>query len=84
MERSCLLKIDGKVVERPQHMLMRVAVDIHGDNIDAAIETYDLLSQISSHMHHQLSLMLLLLDLNCQVAFCLQWRVILLKEFMIL
>ena len=45
LERSYLLKKDGKVVERPQQMLMRVAVGIHGDNIDAAIETYDLLSQ---------------------------------------
>ena len=43
--RSYLLKIKGKVVERPQQMLMRVAVGIHGDDIDAAIETYDLLSQ---------------------------------------
>merc|ERR1719331_2565294 len=45
LERSYLLKIDGKVVERPQHMLMRVAVGIHGNDIDAAIETYDPLSQ---------------------------------------
>ena len=45
LERSYLLKIDGKVVERPQHMLMRVSVGIHGRDIDAAIETYDLLSQ---------------------------------------
>merc|ERR1719370_1784512 len=45
LERSYLLKIDGKCVERPQQMLMRVAVGIHGDNIDEAIETYDLLSQ---------------------------------------
>ena len=44
-ERSYLLKKDGKVVERPQQMLMRVAVGIHGEDIDAAIETYDLLSQ---------------------------------------
>ena len=43
--RSYLLKKDGKVVERPQQMLMRVAVGIHGEDIDAAIETYDLLSQ---------------------------------------
>lgn len=35
----------GKVVERPQHMLMRVAVGIHGDDIDAAIETYNLMSE---------------------------------------
>ena len=33
LERSYLLKIDGKVVERPQHMLMRVAVGIHGEDI---------------------------------------------------
>lgn len=43
--RSYLLKIDGKVVERPQHMLMRVSVGIHGDDIDAAIETYNMLSE---------------------------------------
>lgn len=45
LERSYLLKIDKKVVERPQHMLMRVAVGIHGEDIDAAIETYELLSK---------------------------------------
>lgn len=45
LERSYLLKIKGKVVERPQHMLMRVAVGIHGEDIEAAIETYNLLSE---------------------------------------
>jgi len=45
LERSYLLKNKGKVVERPQHMLMRVAVGIHGEDIDAAIETYNMLSQ---------------------------------------
>jgi len=45
LERSYLLKIDGKPVERPQQMLMRVAIGIHGEDIDAAIETYDMLSQ---------------------------------------
>ncbi|XP_077287066.1 ribonucleoside diphosphate reductase large subunit [Arctopsyche grandis] len=45
LERSYLLKINGKVVERPQHMLMRVAVGIHGESIDEAIETYNLLSE---------------------------------------
>jgi ribonucleoside-diphosphate reductase alpha chain len=45
LERSYLLRIDGKVAERPQHMLMRVAVGIHKDDIDAAIETYNLLSE---------------------------------------
>lgn len=45
LERSYLLRMDGKVVERPQYMLMRTAVGIHGDDIDAAIETYNLMSQ---------------------------------------
>ncbi|MBM3176516.1 MAG: ribonucleoside-diphosphate reductase subunit alpha [Bacteroidetes bacterium] len=45
MERSYLMKIDGKIVERPQHLLMRVAVGIHGEDIPAAIETYNLLSE---------------------------------------
>lgn len=45
LERSYLIKLDGKPVERPQHMLMRVAVGIHMDDIDAVIETYNLLSE---------------------------------------
>ncbi|WAC10421.1 ribonucleoside-diphosphate reductase subunit alpha [Dyadobacter pollutisoli] len=45
LEKSYLLKVDGKIVERPQHMLMRVAVGIHQDDVQAAIETYHLLSE---------------------------------------
>ncbi|MBW8050385.1 MAG: ribonucleoside-diphosphate reductase subunit alpha [Cytophagales bacterium] len=45
LERSYLLRMDGKVVERPQHMLMRVALGIHKADIDTAIETYELLSE---------------------------------------
>ncbi|XP_073949324.1 ribonucleoside-diphosphate reductase large subunit-like isoform X2 [Choristoneura fumiferana] len=45
LERSYLLKIDNKVAERPQHMLMRVSIGIHGEDIDAAINTYNLLSE---------------------------------------
>lgn len=45
LERSYLLRVNGKVVERPQHMLMRVAIGIHKSNIDAAIQTYHLLSE---------------------------------------
>lgn len=45
LERSYLLKLDGKVVERPQHMLMRVAVGIHHEDIDSVIDTYNLLSE---------------------------------------
>ena len=45
LERSYLMKLEGKIVERPQHMLMRVAVGIHQDDIKAAIETYHLMSE---------------------------------------
>ncbi len=45
LERSYLMKADGHIVERPQHLLMRVAVGIHGEDIEAAIETYNLLSE---------------------------------------
>ena len=43
LERS-YLRLDGKVAERPQHMIMRVAVGIHSDDIEKAIETYNLMS----------------------------------------
>ncbi len=45
LEKSYLIRLDGKVVERPQHMLMRVAVGIHREDIDSVIETYNLLSE---------------------------------------
>ncbi len=45
LERSYLLRMDGQVVERPQQMLMRAAVGIHGDDVEAAIETYNLMSE---------------------------------------
>ncbi|HNK70136.1 MAG TPA: ribonucleoside-diphosphate reductase subunit alpha, partial [Flavobacteriales bacterium] len=45
LERSYLLKLDGKVVERPQHLLMRVAVGIHKADIASAIATYNDLSE---------------------------------------
>ena len=45
LERSYLLRLNGKIVERPQHMLMRVAVGIHLDDIDSVIETYELMSK---------------------------------------
>lgn len=45
LERSYLLKMDGKISERPQQMLMRVSVGIHGDNIEKVVETYNLLSE---------------------------------------
>ena len=45
LERSYLLKINGQIAERPQHMLMRVSIGIHKEDIDAAIETYELMSK---------------------------------------
>jgi len=45
LERSYLLRMDGEVVERPQHMLMRAAVGIHGEDLDSAIETYNYMSE---------------------------------------
>ena len=45
LERSYLLRLDGEIAERPQHMLMRVSVGIHHNNIPRALETYDLMSQ---------------------------------------
>lgn len=45
LERSYLLKVNGKIAERPQHMLMRVSVGIHLNDIDSALETYELMSK---------------------------------------
>ena len=45
LERSYLLRTLGQVTERPQHMLMRVSVGIHGDDLESAIETYNMMSQ---------------------------------------
>lgn len=45
LEKSYLLKLDGEIAERPQHMFMRVAVGIHKDDIDSVIKTYNLISE---------------------------------------
>lgn len=45
LERSYLLKIDGKIVERPQQMLLRVSCGIHCGDLQAAVKTYNLMSQ---------------------------------------
>ena len=45
LERSYLLKLDGEIAERPQHMLMRVSLGIHLNDLDSAIETYELMSK---------------------------------------
>ncbi|OCH92652.1 hypothetical protein OBBRIDRAFT_791098 [Obba rivulosa] len=45
LERSYLLKINGRTAERPQHMIMRVAVGIHGSDLERVLETYNLMSE---------------------------------------
>lgn len=45
LERSYLLRINGAVAERPQHLIMRVAVGIHGRDVEKAIETYNYMSE---------------------------------------
>ena len=45
LERSYLIRTNGKVTERPQHLFMRVALGIHKEDIQAAIETYNLMSE---------------------------------------
>jgi len=45
LEKSYLLKIDGKIAERPQHLFMRVAVGVHKSDIDSVIKTYNLMSE---------------------------------------
>lgn len=44
LEKSYLLKIEGKIAERPQYMFMRVAIQIHGENLEKIIETYNYMS----------------------------------------
>ena len=45
LERSYLLKLNGHIVERPQHMLMRVSIGIHLNDIKSALDTYELMSK---------------------------------------
>ena len=70
LERSYLLKINGNIVERPQHMLMRVSVGIHLDDIDAVIDTYELMSKNILLMQLQLYLMLVLPSHKCLHVSC--------------
>ena len=46
LERAYLMRINNKIIERPQHMWMRVALCIHGNNIEKVKETYDNMSQL--------------------------------------
>jgi len=45
LEKSYLLKINGRPAERPQHMLMRVSIGIHKEDLESAFQTYHLMSQ---------------------------------------
>ena len=46
LERAYLLKDGKKIIERPQHMLMRVSIGIHKEDLESAFETYDLMSEL--------------------------------------
>ena len=46
LERAYLMKVNGVIQERLQHMWMRVALGIHGNDIDKALETYDYMSRL--------------------------------------
>ena len=45
LERAYLIKIDKKIIERPQHLWMRVSLGIHGNDIREVLQTYDLMSK---------------------------------------
>ena len=45
LEKSYLQRVEGKLIETPQYMFMRVAIGIHGDDINSVIETYDMMSR---------------------------------------
>lgn len=45
LERAYLFRVNDKIIERPQHMWLRVSIGIHGDDIEAIKESYDLMSQ---------------------------------------
>src|SRR3984957_9956065 len=45
LEKSYLLKVDGKIAERPQHLFMRVSIGIHKEDVESAIKTYNLMSE---------------------------------------
>lgn len=68
LERSYLLKVNRSVVERPQHMFMRVAVGIHRDDIDRAIETYELMS--TKHFIHATPTLFNAGTINPQLSSC--------------
>ena len=86
LERSYLMKIDGKIAERPQHMLMRVSVGIHGEDIKSAIKVCtskrdnpqifmvfrptQIWQTSTTLMHLQLYSMQELHALNCLLVFC--------------
>jgi ribonucleoside-diphosphate reductase alpha chain len=72
LERAYLLKLDGGIAERPQHMLMRVSVGIHKEDIASAIETYNLMSEKwFTHATPTLIQCQAHLSRKCHHAFCL-------------
>jgi ribonucleoside-diphosphate reductase alpha subunit len=68
LEKSYLLRINKRVVERPQHMFMRVAIGIHGEDVDRAIETYELMS--TKHFVHATPTLFNSGTINPQMSSC--------------
>ena len=64
LEKSYLMKVNGIVVERIQHMFLRVSLGIHQNDIKSAIASYQLMSLKYLHMQHQLYLLLEQIVLN--------------------
>ena len=57
LEKSYLLRVHGKIVERPQHMIMRAACGIHCGDLNAALETYDLMSRCGPRLRFAVKLL---------------------------
>ena len=52
LERAYLMKINKRIIERPQHMWMRVSIGIHGEDVEEVRKTYDLMStKYFTHAH---------------------------------
>jgi ribonucleoside-diphosphate reductase alpha chain len=68
LERTYLLRAHGRIIERPQHMLMRVSVGLWGDDIENVIRTYELMSQ--SYFTHATPTLFNAGTRNCQLSSC--------------
>lgn len=83
LERSYLLKLDGEIAERPQHMLMRVSLGIHLDDLESVKETYELMSKNTLPTPRPHFLMRARPNRRCPPVSYLQCRMTVLTVFMI-